>query len=92
MSEIPDDIRAAAKAAFHRARLMSALDDQIDIVARAILAGREHKPAIAVELYRMAEKLGADSELLRIVGSYADTLPDETVLEQLRRWNNAPSP
>jgi hypothetical protein len=30
---------------------------------------------------------GADDELLAIIGSYRDTLPDESILKSLRDWN-----
>ncbi len=42
---------------------------------------------IATELYEAARRLGADSELLRIIGSYGDTMTDEEVLEALKLWN-----
>ena len=45
------------------------------------------KAEIAVEMYEAARRLGARSDLLRIIGSYGDTLPDEEVLDQLRQWN-----
>lgn len=45
------------------------------------------KAEIAVEMYEAARHLGARSDLLRIIGSYGDTLPDEEVLDQLRQWN-----
>lgn len=45
------------------------------------------KPAIAVEIYRILERLGADSELLAIIGSWGDTRSDEWVLEELQRFN-----
>ncbi len=46
------------------------------------------KGEIAVELYEAARHLGAKSDLLRIIGSYGDTLCDEEVLDQLREWNS----
>ena len=45
------------------------------------------KTLIALELYEAIRKLGAKSDLLGIVGSYGDTLPDDEVLHALRRWN-----
>ena len=39
------------------------------------------------EMVRAMEILGARSDLLCIVGSFQDTLPDEIVLEGLREWN-----
>jgi hypothetical protein len=42
---------------------------------------------IGGELYRVMERLGADPELLSIVGSYGDTLTDETILRYLKEWN-----
>lgn len=54
MSEIPDDIRIAAKAAFMHARILSVVDDQIDAIARALLAERERCAKIAEEDCRTA--------------------------------------
>lgn len=45
------------------------------------------KAAIAIELYQAARSLGAKSDLLGIIGSFGDTLDDDEVLRQLRRWN-----
>ena len=45
------------------------------------------KTQIALELYQVARKLGAKSDLLTIIGSYGDTLNDGNVLHALRRWN-----
>lgn len=42
---------------------------------------------IAGTVYRLCSELGAQSDLLRIVGSYGDTLQDTEVLEQMRQWN-----
>jgi len=39
-----------------------------------------------VDLYKKLEALGADRELLAVVGSWGDTLEDEEVLKQ---WNAA---
>jgi hypothetical protein len=41
------------------------------------LTGDELKAAISRELYRSMEKLGADPQLLALVGSYGDTLHGE---------------
>jgi len=38
------------------------------------------KAQIASEIYAVFERLGADVELLAIVGSWRDALPDEQVL------------
>ncbi|RUW04072.1 MAG: hypothetical protein E5X94_00470 [Mesorhizobium sp.] len=46
-SEIPEDIRVAAKNALQRARLLSILDQQIDIIAQALMAERERCAQIA---------------------------------------------
>ena len=43
--------------------------------------------AIHQEIVRALETLGARSDLLAIVGSYKDTVPDEQVLAELRVWN-----
>jgi hypothetical protein len=45
------------------------------------------KAEIAVEMYKAAEHLGAKSDLLRIIGSYGDTMPDEWVRDALSEWN-----
>lgn len=45
------------------------------------------RPAIAIEVYRTLEALGADSELLSIIGSWGDTRDEKWVLEQLQRYN-----
>ena len=45
-----------------------------------------------VVLYLIFEQLGAKSDLLSIIGSYGDTMPDEWVLEQLKRWNTMHQP
>ena len=43
-------------------------------------------------LYQVFEQLGAKSDLLSIIESYGDTMPDEWVLEQLKRWNTMHQP
>lgn len=48
---------------------------------------RQIKSAIASELYKALERLGADPELLSIVGSWNDTLSDPEILELLKAWN-----
>ena len=45
------------------------------------------KASIAVELVEALRTLGARSDLLGIVGSYGDTMPDAWVLDELRAWN-----
>jgi len=45
------------------------------------------KTQIAHELCRAFRSLGADWELLSVVGSYGDTLDDDDVLALLKRWN-----
>ena len=42
---------------------------------------------ISSEIYRAFELLGADRELLAVVGSWGDTLEDEDVLTFLKEWN-----
>jgi hypothetical protein len=42
------------------------------------------KAQIADEIYTALERLDADAELLAIVGSWRDTLPDADVLRMLR--------
>jgi hypothetical protein len=41
----------------------------------------------AGEVYSVLERLGADEELLAIVGSWRDTLPDAEVLALPRSYN-----
>ena len=41
---------------------------------------------IIKEVYRSIELMGADEQLLALIGSWNETLPDETVLEGLRFW------
>lgn len=45
------------------------------------------KAEIAIEIYRVMERLGARSDLLGIVGSWCDTQSDEWTLKALRRYN-----
>ena len=45
------------------------------------------KAQIADELYKALERLGADVELLSIVGSWRDTLGDEEIVSLLRDYN-----
>lgn len=47
----------------------------------------ENEKAIFNELTQALENLGARSDLLCIVGSFKNTLPDEEVLAELRCWN-----
>jgi hypothetical protein len=42
---------------------------------------------LGAALYRAIELLGADSNLLGIVGSLGDTMPDDWVVEELERYN-----
>jgi len=42
---------------------------------------------IRSEIYRAFERLGADRELLAVIGSWGDTLEDEDVLTFLKEWN-----
>ncbi|HKF02495.1 MAG TPA: hypothetical protein VKB49_09270 [Candidatus Sulfotelmatobacter sp.] len=42
---------------------------------------------ISSEIYRAFELLGADRELLAVVGSWGDTLNDEEILTYLKEWN-----
>jgi hypothetical protein len=50
-------------------------------------------PALADRpgMYQKLEALGADRELLAVVGSWGDTLDDEEVLVLLKEWNAAES-
>jgi hypothetical protein len=42
---------------------------------------------IMSELYKACEVLGADSDLLCIIGSFRDTLPDDEFLTMIRDYN-----
>ena len=42
-----------------------------------------------VELYAKAETLGANNDLLALIGSSEDTLADEDMLQMLRRFNKS---
>jgi hypothetical protein len=42
------------------------------------------------QIYRVAERLGADRYQLAAIGSWRDILSDERVLQDLRDWNEAP--
>jgi hypothetical protein len=48
---------------------------------------KDIKAQIAAELYAAFQKLGANSDLLSIVGSYGDTMDDYWVLGMLKQWN-----
>jgi hypothetical protein len=47
----------------------------------------EIKRAIAKEICTILERKGAELDLLRIVGSYGDSMDDYWVLGMLREWN-----
>jgi hypothetical protein len=49
--------------------------------------GGSAQPATPDEAQRALRDLGADVDLLSIVDSWQDTLPDEQILELLRNWN-----
>ena len=42
---------------------------------------------IRSEIYRAFELLGADSDLLAVVGSWGDTLKDEEILVRMKRFS-----
>ena len=42
---------------------------------------------IIQELYRTVVLLGGESDLLGLIGSWGDSLPDEDVLAGLQAWN-----
>lgn len=58
-------------------RKLGATEAEIAAIAMADAAVR----------YKAFQEYGAKSDLLGIVGSYGDTMDDEWVLENLRRWN-----
>ena len=43
---------------------------------------------IVAEVYRAIELLGGQSDLLALIGSWGDTMPDGEVLAELRAWND----
>ena len=51
--------------------------------------GADRALADRSDLYQKLETLGANRELLAIVGSWGDTLDDEEVLVLLKGWNAA---
>jgi hypothetical protein len=57
------------------------------VTKRRPAAGTDIKAQIAVEIYAALERLGADEDLLSIVGSWRDTLDDVEVLALLRAYN-----
>jgi hypothetical protein len=40
-------------------------------------------------MYDALQRAGGKSDILSIIGSYRDTLPDDEVLERLQHWNSA---
>jgi hypothetical protein len=48
---------------------------------------KDIKSEIAAELYAAFKKLGAKPDLLRIIGSYGETMDDYWVLGMLKQWN-----
>ena len=61
-------------------RALKKLSAKPDLISRSERNG----PA---ELYEALRKHGAKSDLLKIVGSWRDTMDDQWVLNELRRWN-----
>jgi hypothetical protein len=57
------------------------------VTRRRPATGTDIKAQIADELYTALERLGADEELLSVVGSWRDTLDDAEVLALLREYN-----
>lgn len=45
------------------------------------------KPQLVAEIYKAFEILGAEPELLSIIGSLGDTVDDATVLAWLKAYN-----
>ena len=82
---------------FHAAKVSNRDLPPLSLQARALksqaLEYRGADPALAdsgpVHLYKKLEGLGANRELLAVVGSWGDTLDDEEVLELLQQWNAA---
>lgn len=42
---------------------------------------------VRLEIFRAFKRLGADRELLSIIGSWGDTLDDKEALRLLKEWN-----
>jgi hypothetical protein len=57
------------------------------VTRRRPATGTDINAQIAVEIYAALERLGAEPELLSIVGSWRDTLEDSEVLALLQRYN-----
>ena len=49
--------------------------------------GGSARPATPNDADRALRDLGADIDLISIVDSWQDTLPDEDILQLLRNWN-----
>ena len=45
------------------------------------------KSEIVIELYKVVQNLGGQSDILSIIGSIGDTLDDDIVLSFLQTWN-----
>jgi hypothetical protein len=73
-----------------RAKTMNSKDHDVIIaeIHHAInkLGGSAH-PATPDEAQRALRHLGADIDLISIVDSWQDTLPDEDILQLIRNWN-----
>lgn len=44
---------------------------------------------IVSEIYRSLVLLGAESDLLSVIGSWGDTLPEPEILSSLKGWNES---
>jgi hypothetical protein len=62
-------------------------DGLVELVVPSADIKAEIAAEIYAEIYKALEKLGASPELLGTVGSYGDTLIDEAVLADLKRFN-----
>jgi len=74
---IRDDLRDAITAVLRASPSNAGMRERANLVTANI----------AHEFYRILERCGAKSDLLSIVGSYGDTVPDKDVLDWLRTWN-----
>lgn len=43
------------------------------------------------QMYKAFENLGADMDILSLVGSFGDTLPDDEILEMFEQYNKTGS-
>lgn len=68
--------------------MIASLEDlERRVVALEQAAERDQRAAIANQLYTILENLGADPQVLAVIGSYGDTLDDKEILSLLKSYN-----